>query len=218
MNRELKQLEAKETNPSLLYVRKLRGRNVNEESCTPHYTAFSRPNQCAWYNPKPKNHSSPSTPVSQSTPASISSISPQSGLELDTNHGDMIDETTQTLNQTLMTSNQHSTYTNKDSMDHPQQYLQLITNPRCKIACHTKYYKHEVKRLKTDSPRDNTAPPIATFDETKQRITDIDKLSHSTKIHNKVLQAMNLNGLCKYDIPQHTCLNTQTNQSTAPTY
>ena len=30
-NRELKWLEAKETNPSLLYVRELRGMNVNEE-------------------------------------------------------------------------------------------------------------------------------------------------------------------------------------------
>ena len=32
VNRELKRLEAKETNPFLLHVREPRGRNVNEES------------------------------------------------------------------------------------------------------------------------------------------------------------------------------------------
>ena len=54
---------------------------------------------------------------------SISSISPQSSSELNTDHGDMIDETikqfTQTLNQTLMASNQHSTNTNKDPINTP---------------------------------------------------------------------------------------------------
>ena len=34
VNRELKRLEAKEIDPSLLYVRELRGRNINEESYT----------------------------------------------------------------------------------------------------------------------------------------------------------------------------------------
>ena len=34
MKREMKRLEAKETDPSLLYVRELRVRNVNEESHT----------------------------------------------------------------------------------------------------------------------------------------------------------------------------------------
>ena len=44
-------------------------------------------------------------PISQRTPASISSISSQSSSELDTDQGDMIDKTiqhvTQTLKQTL---------------------------------------------------------------------------------------------------------------------
>ena len=35
VNRECKRLEAKETDPSLLYVRELRGRSVNEESHIP---------------------------------------------------------------------------------------------------------------------------------------------------------------------------------------
>ena len=35
VDRELKQMDAKETDPSLLYVRELRGRSVNEESHMP---------------------------------------------------------------------------------------------------------------------------------------------------------------------------------------
>ena len=35
VNRELKQLDAKETDPSLLNVKELRGRSVNEESHIP---------------------------------------------------------------------------------------------------------------------------------------------------------------------------------------
>ena len=50
-------------------------------------------------------------------------MSPHSSLELDADHGDMIDETikhiTQTLNQTLMTSNPCNTNTNRDSSDPP---------------------------------------------------------------------------------------------------
>ena len=63
------------------------------------------------------------------------------------------------------------------------------------------YHKTKLKTVlhKTQPPSDNITFTIATFDETKQIITDIDKLSHSTTINNKVLQAMNLHGLCKYD-------------------
>ena len=52
---------------------------------------------------------------------------------------------------------------------------------------------------KTHPPMDNITSSITTFNKTKQIIIDMDKLSHLTTICNKVLQAMNLNGLCKYD-------------------
>ena len=52
---------------------------------------------------------------------------------------------------------------------------------------------------KTHPPRDNITPSLATFNQTKQIIMDIDKLSHSTTLCNKLLQSLNLNGLCKYD-------------------
>ena len=124
MNRELKLVEAKVTNPSLLYIRELGDRNVNEESHTPSIKQSSPgPTHVhgATQNPKTTDHFQP--PIIQSTPASISSILPWSSLELDTNHGEIIDETikhvTQTLKQTLMTSNPCNTSTNKDLIDHP---------------------------------------------------------------------------------------------------
>ena len=40
-------------------------------------------------------------PINQSTLASITSISPQSGSDLDTDHGDMIDETIKHVTQTI---------------------------------------------------------------------------------------------------------------------
>ena len=54
-------------------------------------------------NPKATNNCLPS-PIYQSTPSSISFFLPQSSLDLDTDHGDMIDEiikhVMQTINQT----------------------------------------------------------------------------------------------------------------------
>ena len=40
---------------------------------------------------------------------------------------------------------------------------------------------------------------VTTFKQTKEIIMDIDALSHSTTLCNKILQALNLNGLCRYD-------------------
>ena len=61
----------------------------------------------ATQNLKSTNHLP--TPLSQSTPASISPVLSQSSLELDIDHGDMIDETIKhiahTLNQSLIMPN-----------------------------------------------------------------------------------------------------------------
>ena len=49
---------------------------------------------------------------------------------------------------------------------------------------------------KMHQPRENITLSITMFDQTKQIITDIDKLLHSTTLHNKVLQSLHLNGMC----------------------
>ena len=95
VNRELKQLDNNETDPSLLCVTELRGKSVNEESNMP---PIKQPSPGPTHvhgtikNPKATNNSL-SPPISQNTPTSIISTSPQSSLDLDTDHGDMTDET-----------------------------------------------------------------------------------------------------------------------------
>ena len=73
-------------------------------------------------------------PISQCTLASISSISPQSSSDLDTDHGDMIDETikhiTHTTNQTLLASNIGNTTTDKASSDPPMTISQTYNQSK----------------------------------------------------------------------------------------
>ena len=105
----MKQLDAKEIDPSLLYIRKLRGRSINGESNTPHIIQPSPGPSCVQsinYNPTATNDSLP-TYLCHSTLEATSSISAQSSPELDTDQGDVIDETikcvTHKLNQTILT-------------------------------------------------------------------------------------------------------------------
>ena len=124
VNRDLKRQEAKIIDPSLLYVRELRGKSFKEQS---HTTPIRQPSpgpphvHGATQNPKTTSYLPP--PVSQSTPASISSISSQSSSEPDTDHSDMIDETikhvTHTFNQTLRTPSPCNISTNRDSINPP---------------------------------------------------------------------------------------------------
>ena len=98
----------KEPDPSSFNVRKLRGRSVIEELHTPSirepplgpihvHGAIQNSNVNGICLPPP---------INQSTPALFSSISPQSSSDLDTDQGDMIEETikqvTWSVNQTLL--------------------------------------------------------------------------------------------------------------------
>ena len=106
--RELKLLEAKEVDPSLLYIRELRGRNVNEESNPPLIKHPTDPNceQSITNSPTTTDNSLP-PPFCQSTPEVNSPTSGQFSSELDTDQGDMIDKTIKQvmhkLHQTILT-------------------------------------------------------------------------------------------------------------------
>ena len=144
-------------------------------------------------NPKASNNCLP-LPISQSTPASISSISPQSSSDLDTNHADMIDKTikhaTHAITQTLLTSNVSNTSTNKAS-DNPHGNTPDL-QPTKDVNLHTIHTQTNTKSTnikKTHLLRDNTTSPVTTFEQTKQIILDIDTLSHcatncATKSYN----------------------------------
>ena len=56
------------------------------------------------------------------------------------------------------------------------------------------------------------------FEQTKQIITDINALSHSSTICNQILQALNLNGFCKYDNLHKVYLFENSNKSVNCSY
>ena len=95
LHRELKQLDAKENDPSLLYVRELRGRSVNEDSGT---SPIKQPSpgpthvQSVMDNWTTINDGLP-PPIHQSTQEANSSIQTQSSSDFDTDQGDMINKT-----------------------------------------------------------------------------------------------------------------------------
>ena len=62
--------------------------------------------------------------------------------------------------------------------------IQTITPPK------VPYKSNPSKHINTNS--------ITNFEKTKQIIMDIDALSHSPTLCNKILQEFNLNGLCQY--------------------
>ena len=108
--RELKQLEAKEIDPSLLHIRELRCKSVNEESNLPHIKQPpTGPNGEQNITASPINVANNlPPPISQSAPETYCTTSAQSSSELDTGHGNMLDETikqvTHKLHQTTVTS------------------------------------------------------------------------------------------------------------------
>ena len=65
---------------------------------------------------------------------------------------------------------------------------------------------------KMQPPRNNIISPTTMFDNTKQIIMDIGKLSHSTTIHNIILQLLYPNGLCKYDFSHQAYLFEHSNK------
>ena len=81
--RELKWLDAKESDPSSLNVQELRGRNVNEEL---HMPSIRQPSpgsiniHITVQNVEKKGICLPS-PINQSTPALVSTLSPQSSSD-----------------------------------------------------------------------------------------------------------------------------------------
>ena len=112
--RDLKQLNAKEPDPSIINVQELRGRNVNDKL---HATSIRPPppgpvHVQSTVQTLDKKNLSLLPPINQSTPALVTAISPESSSDLDTDQGEALDETlrkvVQMFNQTiLMTASLH---------------------------------------------------------------------------------------------------------------
>ena len=120
--------------------------------------------------------------------------------DLDTDQGEIIDETTkqvvQTVNQTLLqtttdspTSNLDSSNTSHDNTPDRQSAPALNTND---IHKHTTTSPTHTYR--PNSSKHMLTHFVTNFEETKQIIMDIDTLSHLPNIHNTILQELNHSG------------------------
>ena len=152
-------------------------------------------------------------PVYQSTPASISTIlqQPNSGSDMD--QGDIIDETIkqagQSVNQTLLkisTGNSIGILTQNDPLH------DNITNVQSTHDSHPSANKQPSHTQQPVSPINSITHPDTRFEQAKHIIMNIDTLSHSPTEQNKILQELNLHGLCKYSSIQQAYLYKNSNK------
>ena len=131
----------KEPDPSIIFMQELRGRNVNEELHTPSIKQLPPGPihvQGTVQTLDNRNLNLP-PPISQSTPASVNTISPKSSSNLDKDQGEAINETlrkvVQTFNQIMLmttagkpTSNLDSKYVPHDNILDREPASMLNTN------------------------------------------------------------------------------------------
>ena len=194
--RELKQLDTKELDPTSLNVWELRGRSVNEELCMSSIRQPPPGSICvhgAIQNSKVNDMCLP-LPLNQSSLVLVSSISPQSSSDLDTDQGDIIDETikqvAQSVNQTLLktsTSNPISSLTQNDA-----HMTILQTGSQSMTQTQMTFIHKQIHTHRPVSPKNSITHPATSFKQAKEIIMNIDALSHSPILQNKFLQELNL--------------------------
>ena len=143
-------------------------------------------------------------PINQSTPALGSTILPQSSSDLDTDQGGIIDEmikqVVQTVNQTLLKTTTGSPTSNLDSSNTSHHNTpgrkSVPTLNTSDVHKHTISPKHTYR---PDSSENSLTHPVTNFEQTKQIIIEVYALSHLPTLHNKILQGLNINGLCQYN-------------------
>ena len=64
---------------------------------------------------------------------------------------------------------------------------------------HTQTKTQPTQTHRPVSPENSITHSVTNFEQTKQIIMDIDALSHSPALYNKILQELNLHGLCLYN-------------------
>ena len=170
--RQLKWLNVKEPDPFLLNVRELTGRNVNEELHTPSIRQPPQGPICvhgAVQNSKINGIFLP-PPINQSTLASVSIILPQSSSDLDTDQGEIIDET---IKEVVQSDNQMllNLTSSDSSYDRTLQRQSVATLNSSDV--HTQTKSSPTHTYRPDSPVNNITHPVTNFKQTKQIIIDI---------------------------------------------
>ena len=174
--RQLKWLDVKEPDPSSLNVRELRGRSVNEDLHTP---SIRQPPpgpihvHGAIQNSTVHGICLP-PPINQIIPALVSSILHQSSVDLDTDHGDIIDKTikqvTQSVNQILLKTSIGNPTNNLTQNDTPHDRIpnrQSILDPNpCGI--YTQINTQPTHTYILASPKNSITHAVKIFKEAKK--------------------------------------------------
>ena len=192
--RELKQPEAKQIDPFLLYIRELRGSSVIKESNLPPIKHPPGPNH-KWSitnSPTTTNNSLP-PPICKNTLKANSMTLAHSNSELDTDQGDMIDKTIKQvmfiLHHTILTSDIGTFYPDKPTSAPPQQ-TNYNTNCNHQSQIGQNYNlrnspKHQVYNQQAETniitqcskmnwlPEVDTTSTLTSFEKTKQIIMDM---------------------------------------------
>ena len=204
--RELKWLDGKEPDPSIINIQELRSRNINEEL----HAASIRP-----LPPGPVHVQNTvqtldnkylllPPPINQSTPAPVTAISPRSSSDLDRDQGEAVDETlrkvAQMLSQPLLTTIGSTPNSNIGSNNDPYDKI-MDRQPASTLDTND----NQGQSLPPQKDSYNADPidqignkPNRNFERTRQVIMGINALSHTPELHNKILQELNCNGLCQY--------------------
>ena len=170
--RELKWLDAKEPGPSSLNVRELRGRIVNEEL---HIPSIRQPPPgliCVHGATQDSNINGICLPppIHQSTPVPVSSILPQSNSNLDTDQGEITDETIkqvmQSVNQMIhkTTSGNPTSNLTLSNFSHdrtPDRQSVPALNPS---DIHTQTKTPSTHMYRADSPGNSITCPVTNFE------------------------------------------------------
>ena len=77
---------------------------------------------------------------------------------------------------------------------------------------HSQINAQPIQTYRPVSPKSSITHPATNFEQAKQIIMDIDALSFSPTLQNKILQELKLHGLCKYNNTQQAYLYENSNE------
>ena len=155
-------------------------------------------------------------PMNQSTPALVSSILPQSSSDWDTDQGDIKDEAIKQVAQSVYQMLLKTSTGNSTSNITPSDFPHDMTLDRQSIPnlspndIHTQMNAQPTHIYRAAASKDNVTHQIPL--NTKQIVMDIDALSHSPTLHDKILQELKLNRLWNYDNTHKAYLFENSNQ------
>ena len=139
-------------------------------------------------------------------------------MDLDTDHGDITDETikqgAQSVNQALLKTRTSKPINNltQNKPLHNNTTNRLSTHDPNPSNIHLQANTQPTQTHRSVSSTNSITLPATSFDQAKQITMNIDALSCSPTLQDQILQEVNLHGLCIYNNTQHAYLYENSNK------